>query len=326
MSRPGEFELIERYFRPLAGDPGALSLTDDAAVYAPPAGAEMVLKADLVAEGIHFFSDDPPKSIAAKALRVNLSDLAAKGATPVGYLLSLALHADWTEAWIAGFAAGLAADQARYGVSLFGGDTSRAAGGTVVSVAAFGETPKGSIVRRAGAKPGDVVFVSGTIGDAALGLRIRLGTLDAMPAGGSADHLLDRYLHPQPRVELAPVIRRYATASLDVSDGLVGDFAHICKQSGVGGEIEAASVPLSAGAKALVAAEPSALATVLTGGDDYEILATVREKDAEEFAEAAAMAGVPVTRIGRVVEGQGPPVVTGPDGPIRLGHFSHTHF
>ena len=326
MSRPGEFELIERYFRPLAGDPGALSLTDDAAVYAPPGGHEVVLKADLIAEGIHFFSDDPPKSIASKALRVNLSDLAAKGATPVGYLLSLALHADWTEAWIAGFAAGLAADQARYGVSLFGGDTSRAAGGTVVSVAAFGEAPKGSIVRRAGAKPGDIVFVSGTIGDAALGLRIRLGTLDAMPAGGSADHLLDRYLHPQPRVELAPVIRRYATASLDVSDGLVGDFAHICKQSGVVGEIEAAAVPLSAGAKALVASDPTALATVLTGGDDYEILATVREGDADEFAEAAAMAGVPMTRIGRVIEGQGPPVVLGPEGPIRLGHFSHTHF
>jgi thiamine-monophosphate kinase len=326
MSRPGEFELIERYFRPLAGDPGALSLTDDAAVYAPPGGHEVVLKADLIAEGIHFFSDDPPKSIASKALRVNLSDLAAKGATPVGYLLSLALHADWTEAWIAGFAAGLAADQARYGVSLFGGDTSRAAGGTVVSVAAFGEAPKGSIVRRAGAKPGDIVFVSGTIGDAALGLRIRLGTLDAMPAGGSADHLLDRYLHPQPRVELAPVIRRYATASLDVSDGLVGDFAHICKQSGVGGEIEADAVPLSAGAKALVASDPTALATVLTGGDDYEILATVREGDADEFAEAAAMAGVPMTRIGRVIEGQGPPVVLGPEGPIRLGHFSHTHF
>ena len=326
MSRPGEFELIERYFRPLAGDPGALSLTDDAAVYAPPGGHEVVLKADLIAEGIHFFSDDPPKSIASKALRVNLSDLAAKGATPVGYLLSLALHADWTEAWIAGFAAGLAADQARYGVSLFGGDTSRAAGGTVVSVAAFGEAPKGSIVRRAGAKPGDIVFVSGTIGDAALGLRIRLGTLDAMPAGGSADHLLDRYLHPQPRVELAPVIRRYATASLDVSDGLVGDFAHICKQSGVGGEIEAAAVPLSAGAKALVASDPTALATVLTGGDDYEILATVREGDADEFATASAMAGVPMTRIGRVIEGQGPPVVLGPEGPIRLGHFSHTHF
>lgn len=326
MSRPGEFELIERYFRPLAGDPGALSLTDDAAVYDPPNGEDVVLKADLIAEGVHFFSDDPPKSIAAKALRVNLSDLAAKGATPVGYLLSLALKADWSEEWIAGFAAGLAADQDRYGVTLFGGDTSRAAGGTVVSVVAFGRTPSGRIVRRAGAKPGDAVFVSGTIGDAALGLRIRLGTLDAMPAGGSADHLLDRYLHPQPRLALAPVIRRFATASLDISDGLVGDFGHVCKQSGVGGEIDAAAIPLSAGAKALVAADPTGLETVLTGGDDYEILATVSEKDAEAFAEAAAEAGVPVTRIGRVVEGRGPPVVSGPEGTIRLGHLSHVHF
>lgn len=326
MARPGEFELIERYFRPLAGDPGALSLTDDAAVYDPPRGEEVVLKADLIAEHIHFFSDDPPRSIAQKALRVNLSDLAAKGATPVGYLLSLALKEDWTEDWIAGFSSGLAADQERYGVTLFGGDTSRAAGGTVVSVAAFGRAPVGTIVRRAGARPGDAVFVSGTIGDAALGLRIRLGTLDAMPAGKSADHLLDRYLHPQPRVELAPVIRRYATASLDISDGLVGDFGHICKQSGVGGEIDAAAVPLSAGAKAMIASDPTALATVLTGGEDFEILATARPSDADAFAEGAAEAGVPVTRIGRVVEGSGPPVVSGPDGPIRLDHFGYTHF
>jgi len=326
MSRPGEFELIERYFRPLAGDPGAVSLTDDAAVYNPPHGEEVVLKADLIAEHIHFFPDDPPRSIAHKALRVNLSDLAAKGATPVGYLLSLALKEDWTEDWIAGFASGLAADQARYGVTLFGGDTSRAAGGTVVSVAAFGRAPVGSIVRRAGAKSGDIVFVSGTIGDAGLGLRVRVGTIDAMPAGKSADHLLDRYLHPQPRVELAPVIRRFATASLDVSDGLVGDFAHICKQSGVGGEIDADSVPLSAAAKALVASDPTALATVLTGGEDFEILATVRASDADAFALAAAEAGVPVTPVGRVVAGRGPPVVLGRDGPIRLDQFGYTHF
>jgi len=326
MARPGEFELIDRYFRPLAGDPGALSLTDDAAVYDPPHGEEVVLKADLIAEGIHFFADDPPKSIAAKALRVNLSDLAAKGAIPVGYLLSLALKPDWEEDWIAGFAAGLAVDQVTYGVTLFGGDTSRASGGTVVSVAAIGRAPVGRIVRRNGARPGDAIFVSGTIGDAALGLRIRLGTLDAMPAGKAADHLLDRYLHPQPRVALAPVVLGFATASLDISDGLVGDLAHVCRQSGVGAEIAAAAVPLSAGAKAMVAADPSALATVMTGGDDYEVLATVPETRAEAFATAAAEAGVPVTRIGRIIEGGTPPTVLGPDGPIRFDHASHTHF
>jgi thiamine-monophosphate kinase len=326
MARPGEFELIERYFRPLAGAPGALSLTDDAAVYEPPAGEEVVLKADLIAENIHFFADDPPRSIASKALRVNLSDLAAKGAVPVGYLLSLALKPDWTEAWIAGFAAGLALDQERFDVTLFGGDTSRASGGTVVSIAAIGRIPVGRIVRRNGARPGDAVFVSGTIGDAALGLRIRLGTLDAMPAGGSADHLLDRYLHPQPRIALAPVIRNHASASMDVSDGLVGDLGHICRQSRVAAEIDAAAVPLSAGARALVAADPTALETALTGGDDYEILATVAAERAEAFADAAAAAGVPVTRIGRIAAGEPRVTVLGADGPLRFGHASHVHF
>src|SRR5690606_3371265 len=201
---------------------------------------------------------------------------------------------DWTEDWIAGFAAGLAADQERFGVTLFGGDTSRASGGTVVSIAALGRIPTGTIVRRKGARPGDAVFVSGTLGDAALGLRIRLGTIDAMPAGAAADHLLDRFLHPQPRVALAPVIRAFATASMDVSDGLAGDLGHICRQSGAGAEIDAAAVPLSAGARALVAADPSALTTVLTGGDDYEILATVPVAKADAFSHAAAEAGVPV--------------------------------
>lgn len=326
MSRPGEFEIIERYFRPLAGDPGAVNLTDDAAVYNPPHGEEVVLKADLIAESVHYLPEDPARSVAQKALRVNLSDLAAKGAVPVGYLLSLALRPDWTEDWVAGFASGLAADQERFGVTLFGGDTSRASGGTVVSIAALGRAPVGSLVRRKGARAGDAVFVSGTLGDAALGLRIRLGTIDAMPAGGAADHLLDRYLHPQPRVALAPVIRAFATASMDVSDGLVGDLGHICRQSEVGAEIYAAAMPLSAGARALVAADATALETVLTGGDDYEILATVPEGRAAAFAEAAAEAGVPVTRIGTVTSGEARVTVVGAEGPLRLGRTSHVHF
>ncbi len=325
--RPGEFALIDRYFRPLASDPGAFGLVDDVAVYVPPDGEDLVLKADLIAEGVHFFPDDPPAAIAAKALRVNLSDLAGKGATPVGYLLSLALNPEWTEDWLRDFTAGLEADQKRFGVSLFGGDTNRSAGGLTVSVAAFGRIPAGSIVRRSGAAPGDIVFVSGTIGDAALGLRIRLGTIDAMAAGRAADHLLDRYLLPQPRVELAATLRRYATSALDISDGLIGDFAHICDASRVGGEIDATALPLSAGARLLADSDPTALATILTGGDDYEILATVPEPDAEAFAEDAAEAGVPVTRIGWVVEGKSPPVVLDAEGrPLPLDHMSHVHF
>jgi thiamine-monophosphate kinase len=325
--RPGEFELIERYFRPLATDPGAYRLTDDAASYAPPAGEEVVLKADLIAEGVHFFSNDPPAAIAKKALRVNLSDLASKGAIPVGYLLSLALPEDWTESWIADFAGGLREDQERYGVTLFGGDTSRAAGGLTVSIAAIGRVPKGKMVLRSGAKPGDLLFVSGTIGDAALGLRLRLGTIDARILGDRATHLIDRYLLPEPRLALGPALRRYAASAMDISDGLVGDLAHICEHSGVTAEIEASLVPLSEPARALVAADPTALRSVLTGGDDYEVLASLPETAARAFSAEAAAAGVSVTRIGRIVGGEGPPLVRGRDGSvIELAALSHTHF
>jgi thiamine-monophosphate kinase len=326
-ARPGEFALIARYFRPLATDPGAFALMDDAAAYQPPEGEEVVLKTDLIAEGIHFLPEDPPGAIAKKALRVNLSDLAAKGATPVGYLLSIALPSTWTEAWVKDFTQGLKQDQEHFEVTLFGGDTNRSPGGLIVSVAAIGRVPRGEMVLRSGARPGDLIFVSGTIGDAALGLRLRLGTLDATPAGEGAAHLLDRYLHPQPRLALGPVLRRHATSAMDVSDGLVGDFAHIGEASGVGGEIEAALVPLSDPARALIHADDTVLRSVLTGGDDYEILATVTAASASAFMADAAEVGVPVTRIGRVVEGGPEVVVSGVDGrPLELSNGGHTHF
>jgi thiamine-monophosphate kinase len=326
-TRPGEFALIERYFRPLATDAGAVGLTDDAAVFKQRPGEDLVITTDLLAAGIHFFADDPPESIARKALRVNLSDLAAKGAKPAGYLLSLALPKDWTEAWIRRFAKGLAGDQREYGLSLLGGDTSRASGGLTVVITAIGRLPKGSVVRRKGAKPGDLIFVSGTVGDGALGLRLRLGEIEGAPAGRGARYLLDRYLHPQPRTVLAPVVREFASSALDVSDGLVGDLGHICDVSGVGATIDSAAVPLSKPATALVATDPTALTTVLTGGDDYEILATIPPKSAEAFSEAAADAGVPVTRIGRIVAGKAPPAVLGPDGKmLPLAELAYDHF
>jgi thiamine-monophosphate kinase len=326
-ARLGEFALIERYFRPLATYPGAFNLLDDVAVLRPKAGEELVLTTDLVAAGVHFFPDDPPESIARKALRVNLSDLAAKGAEPVGYLLAIALPSDWSEVWIRKFTRGLAGDQKRYGISLLGGDTSRASGGLTISITAIGRLPKGTTVRRKGARPGDTVYVSGTIGDGALGLRLRLGSIDGAPAGRAAARLRDRYLHPEPRVALAPVVRRYASAALDVSDGLVGDLGHICEVSGVGATIEAAAVPLSKPATALVATDPGALATVLTGGDDYEILCTVPKRSGAAFAAAAGKAGVPVTRIGVMTPGRGGPIVIGPDGePLALGAKAFDHF
>jgi thiamine-monophosphate kinase len=325
--RPGEFELIARYFAPLATDPAALGLADDAARLRVNSRDELVVTTDLIAAGIHFFADDPPESIARKALRVNLSDLAAKGARPAGYLLALALPADWTEAWIRKFARGLQGDQATYGISLIGGDTSRAANGLTVAITAIGRLPRGTMVHRGGARPGDLLYVSGTIGDAALGLAIRLAKADGNSVDRSAGHLLDRYLHPQPRLALAAAIRRYATAALDVSDGLVGDFAHICAASGVSGVIEAPRVPLSPPAVRFIAASPSGLERALTGGDDYEILAAIAPADAAAFERAARRAGVAVTRIGHVTKGQGAPVVLGPDGRrLAFGHASFDHF
>ncbi|MEO8668694.1 MAG: thiamine-phosphate kinase [Bauldia sp.] len=325
--RVGEFGLIARYFRPLASDPGTFALTDDAARFRPKAGEELVVTTDLLAEGVHFLAEDAAASIARKALRVNLSDLAAKGADPAGYLLAIALPKDWTEDWVRKFANGLKGDQDTYGIALLGGDTSRAAGGLTIVITAIGHLPKGRMVRRKGARPGDLVFVSGTVGDAALGLRLRLGSIDGAPAGKGAKHLLDRYLHPQPRTRLAPVLRRFATSALDVSDGLVGDLGHICEESGVAATIEAAAVPLSRPATALVATDPSALVTVLTGGDDYEILSTVPPRSADAYAAAATAAGVPVTRIGTVTRGKAPPRVVGADGKdLELASQSWDHF
>jgi thiamine-monophosphate kinase len=324
-TRLGEFALIDRYFRPLAGDPGTFGLSDDAACYRQRPGDDLVLTADMLAAGVHFFADDPPDSIARKALRVNLSDLAAKGAEPFGYLLSLALPADWTDAWLKRFAAGLAADQRYYGVTLLGGDTTRAAGGLTIAITAVGRVPKGRMVLRSGAKAGDAIFVSGTIGDAALGLRLRKGML-----GGKArvtKILLDRYLHPQPRLRLTPVLRRYASSGMDISDGLIGDLAHICDASSVGAEVSGHLVPLSSAARATLAADPRLLSVVLNGGDDYELLVTVSPSAAKAFAAGAAAAGVPVTRIGEIVSSKGAPVIRDAAGKVvKLVTHSHTHF
>jgi thiamine-monophosphate kinase len=321
--RPGEFELIDRYFRPLAHDPGAFALKDDAAVYRPRPDEDVVATADMLVAGVHFLPDDPPESIARKALRVNLSDLAAKGAEPFGYFLSLALPQNWTERWVRAFSKGLAADQSTYSVSLLGGDTTRADRGLTIAVTALGRVPTGGTILRSGAKAGDAIFVTGTIGDAALALKIKPG----MATATARRHFRERYLHPRPRTALVPVLRRHATAAIDVSDGLIGDLAHICETSSVGAEVNAHDVPLSPAAAGVLKARPRLLSLILNGGDDYEILATVPESSGPAFADEAEDAGVPVSRIGRIVPGSAPPVVRNALGkPIRLTTASHTHF
>lgn len=302
--RPSEDDLIARWFRPLATDPGALGLVDDCAVVTPPPGHDLVLKTDAVAARVHFFPEDPWDLVARKALRVNLSDLAAKGARPLGYLLTLALPDDWREDGLAAFARGLAEDQATFAVSLLGGDTIRSPEGLIVSITVFGAVPTGRMVRRASARPGDLLFVSGTLGDAALGLRARTRP-DAAAGWGldaeAAAHLARRYLLPEPRLPLAPAILAHAGAAMDLSDGLGLDLARMCRGSGVAAEVRVADLPLSPAARAAVAADPDLLAAILGGGDDYEILTAVPPAAAADFAAAAGLAGVAVTAVGRIV-------------------------
>ena len=230
----GEDRLIARYFKPIATHPGALGLSDDAAFIKPPPGCDLVLKTDAIIGGVHFFPDDAAGAVASKALRVNLSDLAAKGAKPLGFLLSLALPKEIGDDWLGGFAEGLRGDAVLFGCPLFGGDTDRTPGPVTISIAMFGSVPEGTMVRRAGAKPGDRVFVSGTIGDAALGLALRKGAAWKL-SDAQRQHLMSRYLLPQPRNALAEAVRTHASAAMDVSDGLVGDFAKLCRASQGGG-------------------------------------------------------------------------------------------
>lgn len=339
MTRSSEDNLIARYFAPLAGE-GGLGLRDDAAVLAPRAGYDLVLTVDALVAGVHFFADDPPASIARKALAVNVSDLAAKGADPAGFLLSLALPQAWTEAWLADFAEGLGRAARDWRCPLLGGDTVRASGGLTLSVTAFGEVPSGAMVLRSTARPGDLVCVTGTIGDAALGLALRrreIAASSGLPAraeeprwaaGLTTAHrglLLDRYLHPQPRIVLSPAVRAHAQAAMDVSDGLAGDLAKMLSASGVTAVIDADRLPLSHAAGAALAAEPGLMDRILTGGDDYEILCSVAPDQLAGFQSQAHEAGVPLTAIGEVVAGTALPLFrgAGEDRRFELGSFRH---
>lgn len=324
----GEDDLIARYFKPLATAPGALALTDDAATYAPPDGHDLVLTTDAIVGGIHFLPDDPPETVARKALRTNLSDLAAKGARPAGCLLTLALPEATGDDWLRPFASGMHSDCDLFACPLHGGDTVRTEGPLWVSITAFGTLPRGTMVKRAGAKPGDRVFVSGTIGDAGLGLALRLAPSRAEDWSLAAEQvawLVGRYRVPQPRVAMADAVRALASAAMDVSDGLVGDLAKLCAVSGVSARIEAARVPLSD--PAIATRDPSALELVLTGGDDYEILCAIPPERVDLFRERAAAVKVTVTDIGEFVEGRMPPRVIGADGkPLVFARNSFSHF
>ncbi len=313
---PPEFSLIARHFAPLAGEAG-LGLLDDAAVFAPPPGRELVVTADAMVAGIHFPPDDPPRLIGQKLLRVNLSDIAAMGAVPLGYLLSLSAPRGTPEAWFAEFAAGLALDQAEFGVQLLGGDTTSTTGPITLSVTLIGHVAPGQAWRRGGARAGDGLWVTGTIGDGVLGLAALRGEI-ADPDGA----LALRYRRPQPRLGLA--LHGIVSAAMDVSDGLVQDAGHMARASGVALRLETARVPVSAAGQE---AGPRFVETGVAGGDDYELLLAVPPGQDDALRAAAAAAGVKVTRIGWFVEGA--PEVTGvaADGSaVALGGGGWSHF
>ncbi len=323
---PNEFDLIARHFAPLAAAaPGALGLTDDAALIAPAPGRRHVIATDTLIGGVHFLTDDPADLVARKLLRVNLSDIAAMGAVPRFYLLAFSLSATVDDSWVAAFAAGLARDQDEFDVTLIGGDTTSTPGPTNLTLTAIGEVADGAELRRSTARPDDVIYVSGTIGDAALGLAVLKGDFAGLPEPHRAV-LIDRYRLPRPRVALGPALCGIATAAIDISDGLVADLGHVCAASGVGARIEQARIPLSDAAAAATLADPGAISAILTGGDDYELAFTAPEDAAGAVAEAARAAGVPVAAIGRITAGGGVGVVDGAGREIGLESAGYSHF
>ena len=299
-----EEAIIQQFLAPLAaGFPGAFGLQDDCAVAAPAPGHEFVFKTDAIAADVHFLASDDPRDIGWKALAVNVSDLAAKGARPVGYLMSLAFPEAPTRSWMSGFAQGLAEAQSAFGLQLMGGDTDRRPGPISITPMVIGEVPVGRMVRRATAAAGDVVFVSGTLGDAGLGLGLRREPALAARWGLTADQdafLQQRYLRPTPRLALREALRDTARAAMDLSDGLAKDLGRMCKSSGVGAQVSHADLPVSAPFRAVREADPGAAAAALLAGDDYEILAAVQAGDAERFRALAEFAGCAVAAIGEI--------------------------
>ncbi len=326
----GEFDLIARYFAPLSSRfPGAVNLQDDVATVAPAAGCDLAMTVDTMVAGVHFFPEDPPDSIARKLLRVNLSDLAASGATPLCYLLAISLNASLDEDWIKAFAEGLERDQEQFGVLLAGGDTTSTQGPLTLSLTAMGQVPAGQAVRRAGAAVQEDIWVTGTIGDAALALKL-IADIGTPALEDRYPELLSRYRLPQPRTVLGPLLVGLASAMADVSDGLLADLGHICGASGLGAEIVFPDIPLSEAATALLDACPDKrdefAARVLTGGDDYELVFTAAPGAAGEIERRAAECGTRVTRIGRTVGRTGVRALSADGDEIAVSGDGWQHF
>lgn len=321
-----EFQVIADLFAPLARSyPGALGLTDDVALLAADSDNETAATVDAMVAGVHFLPDDPPDLVARKLVRVNLSDLAAKGARPFAVMLAAAFPRGVELDWLRRFAAGLAADMAEFNIALIGGDTVATPGPLTLSLTALGKVRRGRAVLRSGARAGDTIWVSGTIGDGALGLRAAQGGWTSL-AAEHVTFLADRYRLPRPRVGLGAGLPGLAHAGMDVSDGLVQDLGHICRASALGAVVEAGAVPLSPAATAALAGDNSLLATILTGGDDYELLFTAPPSAGPAIQALGREVGVPVIAIGTMQPGEGVIVRDGDGRPLALGRGGWRHF
>jgi thiamine-monophosphate kinase len=324
--RLGEFELIADIFAPLAKAPLAFGLTDDAAIATPPSGQDLVVTTDAVIEGVHFLADDPPDLIAKKALRVNLSDLAAKGCTPSGYLLVLSLPERISPKWLRSFAEGLEQDQQEFGISLLGGDTTATPGPLTIVITAFGHVAVGGMLRRSDAAPGHRIYMTGTVGDAAGGLLRLRGEGAVAPLPGEDQYLIHRFRVPEPRARLGPALVGLASASLDISDGLLADLGHIARTSGVRIEVEAARLPLSPALQRLWPDEVERALRAATAGDDYEIAFTAPPGRWPDIMQAAAASGTTVSEIGRVIAGTGVALLDSEGHEMQVGHPGYVHF
>jgi thiamine-monophosphate kinase len=320
----GEFERIRDFFAPLAG-PGGLDLLDDAALVDCRAGRHLVVTADAIVAGVHYLPDDPPDLIARKLLRVNLSDLAAMGARPLHYLLTTVLPATLGADWIGEFARGLAEDQRRFEIDLLGGDSVATSGPAVLSLVAIGEVAEGMEIRRRGALAGDLVWVSGTIGDAFLGLALLHGGYPQL-APECRSTLIDRFRIPDPRVDLGCRLARIANAMIDVSDGLIADLGHICETSQVAAVVELASLPLSPAARIIADREPGVRTDLATGGDDYELVFTAPPRVTKAIGDLSSALGIPITQIGRIEGGEGVRLVDPEGQRVPVGHSGYRHF
>jgi thiamine-monophosphate kinase len=322
-----EFDLIKRLFAPLTGGrPEALGLTDDVALIPGPAGWQWAITKDAMVAGVHFFPDDPPELIARKLVRVNLSDLAAKGAEPQFLLLATCFPQGVEPAWLDRFASGLKIDCEGFKVAVIGGDTVASPGPLVLSLTAVGKVPEHTALLRSNARAGDHVWLSGTLGDSAFGLLVARGERKGL-SDSDAGFLLDRYRLPQPRVALGARLRGLAHAAMDVSDGLLGDLGHICRASNLAAEIEAERLPLSAAARAALATGlGEGLITVTGGGDDYEILFTAPPDADRALSALSAELGLELTRIGRILPGQGVTLLDGGGRAMAVGRGGYRHF